>query len=418
MITPEQQQVLDSVFQRNNTFMYGAGGVGKSFCIHQITKWCNENEHKVGITATTGSAAFLIGGTTIHSFLGIGVPDKKPPFLVADHVKKKRKDIVKKLAKLDILVIDEISMMSSNLFDFISVYLSIVRECDMPFGGVQIVLSGDVYQLPPCDGEFVFKAEVWNDANFSSYELIKSHRHKGDTLFSRILQELRIGICTDETLKILRATADVKIRNATCLFTTNVSVDEINKAKMDNLITKTGEEQVTFKNKNYNTPFGKQGKVPENVNISKGCTVMLTYNVNLDRGLCNGAQGTVLNIQDDIVTIKFFNGKTADITFIKVTCPEDDKKWVEFMPLRLAYAITINKSQGMTLDRAIIVLDDSKVKSYGRAYTALSRVRTLDNLSIRGKITKEMFQPHPDVLAWERAEAQGRPRDGATPYGC
>ena len=173
MITPEQQQVLDSVFQRNNTFMYGAGGVGKSFCIHQITKWCNENEHKVGITATTGSAAFLIGGTTIHSFLGIGVPDKKPPFLVADHVKKKRKDIVKKLAKLDILVIDEISMMSSNLFDFISVYLSIVRECDMPFGGVQIVLSGDVYQLPPCDGEFVFKAEVWNDANFSSYELIK-----------------------------------------------------------------------------------------------------------------------------------------------------------------------------------------------------------------------------------------------------
>jgi ATP-dependent exoDNAse (exonuclease V) alpha subunit len=395
----EQQRAIDAVKQGNNVFMLGAGGVGKSFCISQIVKWGLENNVKVAVTATTGSAAFLINGSTIHSYLGIGVPGKNStPRSVAEFVMKKRKDIVKKLKRVDIIVIDEISMLDDELFDFISEFLKIIRESEEPFGGVQLVLSGDLYQLPPCSGRFVFKSYSWKQLDITICQLVKSHRHKNDLTFSKILQDLRVGKCDDETLKLLKSTANKKLKNATYLFTKNCDVDEINEQQLASIIEKNGVKRVTYTNKNAGSPFAKNGNVPESVSICIGAQVMLTYNVSLDSGLCNGAKGVVKHVASDSVKIEFCNGGNEWIPFVKVTNPDDSTKWVEFIPVRLAYAITINKAQGSTLDRVVLVIDTIHPKAYGKVYTALSRVRSLDTISIRGEIKKSMFRTHPDII--------------------
>jgi len=404
--TDEQLLAINAVKEGHNVFLFGAGGVGKSYCISQIMKWGLETQVKVAITATTGSSAFLINGTTIHSYLGIGVPSKSAtPRSVADYVLRMRKDVVKKLKVLNVLVIDEVSMMDDELFDFTSDYLKIIRNTDEAFGGVRVVLSGDLYQLPPCSGKFVFKADVWKSMNIRIYELLKSHRHQGDVVFSKILQDLRIGKCDNEMIELLKATSTRRLKGATYMFSRNVDVDTINEQKLASIIEKKGVRRVTYTNKNTGNTFAKNGSVPEKVSICVGAHVMLTYNVSMDSGLCNGAQGLVKDVGGDKVLVEFFNGQETWITFIKVTNPEDRAKWVEFMPIRLAYAITIHKSQGMTIDRAVVVLDDMHMKSYGKVYTALSRVRTIDNLSIRGEIKKSMFVPHPDVVEFLKARS-------------
>jgi ATP-dependent DNA helicase PIF1 len=404
-LNTEQLKAFNEIKNGNNVFLCGQAGTGKSYCLTEVKKWAKQNQIYYGITATTGSSGILIGGTTIHSFLGIGIGNKSAKDL-ANYVIQKKPFVYNRLKRLNLLIIDEISMMDSHLFDTISTFLGIIRGNNKPFGGIQFVICGDLYQLPPIQNKHCFKSTVWPNLNITTIELTESQRHKEDLEFVKILSELKKGICSDSTLEILKATKDNIFPSditPTILYTKNIDVDSLNKEKYDELILK-GSRSFEYKLKLSSESakgWSQSCKIPESVQICEGAQVVLTWNIDLDAGLCNGSRGVVTNVGLNGVTVKFMSGLTTLITYNKVENEDNKKTWISFMPLRLAYAITVNKSQGMTLDCAIIHFDqyvnENNSFIYGRAYTALSRVRNINCVKLIN-VSAALFKAHPDVI--------------------
>jgi ATP-dependent DNA helicase PIF1 len=404
----EQKKAFDSIVDGNNILLTGGAGVGKSYVLKHVISWAKANNIKIGVTASTGSAAILIRGTTVHSYLGIGIGNKSAEKL-ASEVKVKRKFIYKRLIGLDILIIDEISMLSDKIIELISDFLKIIRGDDRPFGGLQLVLCGDMFQLSPVDGGLFFKSKVWDSLvkdGVKVVELKESHRHKDDLQFIKMLNELRWGKCSKKIIDMLKQTEknifDKDIR-PTLLFSKNLDVDKINKEKFDELVDKTGAKVEVFPLKVSGESakmWAGSCKVPEVCEVAVGAQVVLTWNVNLDHGLCNGARGVVEEVSALGVHVRFTSGITEIIEYTEVENEETPGVWMKFMPLRLAYALTINKSQGMTLDCAIIVLDENGYTNsfgFGRAYTALSRVRNLKCVRVHN-VSSKCFIASPDVV--------------------
>lgn len=400
----EQQRAFDLIKQGNNILLLGQGGSGKSFCIKEVSKWSKQSNINIGITATTGSASILVGGSTVHSFLGIGIGNKTAREL-ANIIMFKRKYIYNRILKLELLVIDEISMLDSKLFDLISELLQILRNNKKPFGSIQIILSGDLFQLPPCKNHFFFKSTQYPTMDIDIVELKENQRQKDDLEFAKILSEIRLGNISKETLKKLRATKkNTEFTNGiepTIMYSKNVDVDSLNQDKYDALI-KTGARSFNYP-MSYSSESGKiwaqSCKIPEICQMCVGAQVVLTWNIDIEMGLCNGARGVVTEVGINYVMVKFMTGNIVKINYTKIENEDNKNIWISFIPLRLAYAITINKSQGMTLDCAIIVFDEyiSKEFAYGRAYTALSRVRNLKNIQLHN-VSEEVFVAHPDVI--------------------
>jgi len=392
----EQKQVFDLAISGKNVFITGGGGVGKSYTLENIITYLAKINKKHGVTATTGSAAYLIGGTTINSFLGIKVKlsniDKK-----IKQLKTSKKDKYKRLKELETLIIDEISMMNDEFFTYISDYLKKIKNNDAPFGGVQIILCGDLYQMPPCSGSYFIKSNVWQELEMNIKELVFSHRQKGHDEFRILLERIRKGKWDEEIVQtLLKCNKNKKLPNATILFSTNKNVDYINNKKLDALIKKNNEVKEYPPKVIKKSIYTDYDLAP--LRLCKGVKVMLTHNIDTDMGLCNGAKGVVKSMQSNDVTVTFDHNVTIDIPYTNVY-DEDDNHIMAIMPLRLAYAITINKCQGMTLNNVVLWLDDFAVfkENYGRLYTALSRVRSIDNLQIVGKIKKSYFDIHEDL---------------------
>lgn len=398
----EQKKAYDVVTSKKHLFLTGLAGTGKSYTLKHILQYCKSNGLKYGMTATTGSAAFLIGGTTIHSFLGIGLGNKSAAEL-AWYLKNKKQFIYNRLRKLDVLLIDEISMMDSELFDLISEFLKKVRDSVKPFGGLQLVLCGDLFQLPPVKNSYFFKSKVFGELEMVTIELVESQRHKEDLEFIKMLEELRWGRTSKDIIKKLKTTINNKFEgdiHPTILYSKNIDVDKVNKQAYDELIEKGAR---SFKYKTEYCDFKAQAwsqscKIPEQVDLCEGAQVVLTWNLNVEDGLVNGARGVVKSVGLTSVTVEFMTC-IAKIELQKIAQEDDKNVWVRFMPLKLAYALTINKSQGMTLDCAIVILDEYSNKEfmYGRAYTALSRVRNLNSIQIHNA-DMDSFVAHPDVL--------------------
>lgn len=402
----KQKEALQKVVDGENVFLTGEAGVGKTHVLKHIIAWAKRKNKKIGITASTGSAAILIRGTTIHSFLGIGLGTSTPEKL-ASHVRTKKKNVFNRLLALQLLILDEISMVSDRLLDLISEFLSIIRDDPRPFGGLQVVFSGDCFQLPPCEGELFFKSKAWIslESNISFVNLIESYRHKEDLEFTHILRKLRWGNCDESIIKILKQTVDNIFPSdisPTLLYSKNIDVDTINDYEFKKLIQDKNSVPHTFPLSTSSDAaqlWAKTCKIPASCSLAPGAQVVLTWNYDLDRGLINGARGVVEEIDALGVVVKFINGTKALIDYVTIENEDNKNMWIKFMPLRLAYALTINKSQGMTLDCAIIVLDEKGYSGkfgYGRAYTALSRVRNLKCVQVHN-VTKNAFICHPDV---------------------
>jgi ATP-dependent DNA helicase PIF1 len=410
----EQLKAFNEIKDGNNVFLCGQAGTGKSYCLKEVKIWAKTKGLHYGITATTGSSSILIGGTTINSFLGIGIGNK-PAQELANYVMQKKQFVYNRLKRLNLLIIDEISMMDSQLFDTISIFLGIIKGNNKPFGGIQFVICGDLYQLPPIQNKHCFKSAVWPILNIVTVELIESQRHKEDLEFVKILSELKKGNCSDETLTILKATKDNVFPSditPTILYTKNMDVDILNKEKYDDLISK-GSRSFEYKLKlssESTKGWAQSCKIPDSVHICEGAQVVLTWNIDLEAGLCNGSRGVVVDVGINGVIVKFMSGLTTLITYNKVENEDNKNIWISFMPLRLAYAITVNKSQGMTLDCAIIYFDKNNTSFnennsflYGRAYTALSRVRNINCVKIIN-VSAELFKAHPDVIEFFNTE--------------
>ena len=420
----EQKAVFDSVVAGQSILLTSRAGCGKSYTLSNIIEYAEQNNIPIGVTATTGCATLLLKGTTVHSFLGIGLGTKPVDELVRDCKKRHlmyrnqtTRSIYDRLVELEMLIIDEISMMSDTLFDLISQYLSRIRGKPQPFGGVQIILCGDLYQIPPVNGKFFFHSATWTQLNekqnqsFKTFDLQQSQRHSSDQIFDVLLQKLRIGQCDDETLSILQSTENnlfPKCIKPTILYLKNVDVDLINKHELGKLIdvgSKPWEYTIQASPNVAAKAWIQSCKIPEIVTLCVGAQVMLTWNIDLDNGLCNGSRGIVVSLNSDGAFVDFIH-TSRYIAFIKVEHPDTKDVWLKYMPLRLAYALTINKSQSMTLDAAVVdmnVTSPSPEFLYGKFYTAISRVRSISDIVIKNP-RKHLFVVHPEVLEMYAAE--------------
>lgn len=403
----KQNEAFMKVVNGESIFLTGPAGTGKSFTLQQIIKWARHSKKEIGITASTGLAAYLIKGRTIHSFLGIGL-GKKSAEALAEYVKKKSKNTYNKLINMNILLLDEISMIEDELLDKISEFLSIIRGDNKPFGGVQVVLSGDFCQLPPVSGKYCFLSDIWKKADIQTIVLEELIRQDKDTKFQDILQELRWGICSKDTLKLLKSLKNKEFNNdvmPTKLYSVNVDVDKINKKEFDELVEK-GAMVKNYKTKYSSHPsaesWAQSLKIPDHVELCIGAQVLVTWNLQNESSIVNGTRGIITDFCLEGPKVKLIDGREIIVEYMKLSCEDNEKITVTFIPLKLAYAISIHKSQGMTLDAMEIDLGTS-IFEYGQAYTALSRAKSLDNIKIIS-VKSKSFMTHSKVKDFYRVK--------------
>lgn len=401
-LSEEQRAVVQAVRDKRNVLLTGPAGTGKSVTLQAVVAEANEKNLAIGVTATTGAASVLIGGRTLHSFLGIGLATKDPKFL-AEWLQVKFPAKAELLKALVFLIIDEVSMMSDELFDYISAFLKALRNDDAPFGGVQLLLAGDFAQLKPVKGGYAFQSKEWDRCDFKVVVLTTIFRQHGDVAFAEMLQRLRAGKCSREdfaTLKTRVGAALSKNVEPTRLYSLNADVDRINTAAFEKLLKK--ERAVTYAtlfkdNREESKRWAATCGIPEQVVLCKNAQVVVTWNVNPDEGVINGSRGRIVQMDAAQVVLELVDGRRVHVGYHEVSQALDNKSVsARFMPLKLAYALSIHKSQGMTLDCVEMDLGDS-IFEYGQAYVALSRARTLDSVRIVG-LSKRAFRTHPLVL--------------------
>lgn len=385
-----QGLVLEIMLSGESVLLTGPAGAGKTFVLNQfITLAKSEGKH-VSVTATTGLAATHLGGTTIHSWAGIGVLDYLPQGF-AEHLAKGRHEIIE---KTDVLIIDEISMLHDYRLDMVDEACRLVRRKDEPFGGIQVIMSGDFFQLPPINkgegraGGFVVHSRAWQELDPTICYLEEQHRQDDEQLLE-ILNALRAGDIRRHHAEALLARVDEAPPEDTVLtelHTVNIDVDMLNEKKLDAL---PGDEllytQTSTGAANYVENLNRSVLAPDVLRLKKGALVMAVKNAS-DRKYANGSIGTVVDFEPatDYPVVEFRNGKTVSMIPDTWELRDGTKKRASItqIPLRLAWAITVHKSQGMTLDAARIDLRKAFVEGMG--YVALSRVKNLRNLYLAG----------------------------------
>ncbi len=385
-----QGLALEILLSGQSAFVTGPAGTGKTFVLNQFIKLAKYEGKYISVTATTGLAATHLGGTTIHAWAGIGVLDTLPDRFV-DHMAKGRREIIE---KTDVLLIDEISMLHDYRLDMVDEVCRLVRRKDEPFGGIQVVMSGDFFQLPPVNregtrhGGFVVGSRVWQELEPVIIYLDEQFRQRDDVLLE-ILSSLRANDLRRHHAESLLGRTEVlppTDMTVTELHTTNIDVDRINDAQ---LATLDGDEliyqQYTTGSANYVENLQRSVLAPAVLTLKQGALVMAVKN-DLGRRYANGSIGTVVDFEPstDYPVVEFMNSKTVTMQPDTWELRDGDKKRASIsqIPLRLAWAITVHKSQGMTLDAARIDLRKAFVPGMG--YVALSRVRGIDTLYLTG----------------------------------
>ena len=402
-----QKAAVAAVRRGDSILLTGPAGTGKTHTVHAILYDTDHRGASIGLTATTGAAAVLIGGRTIHSYLGIGLA-KRSAVELASYTVNRLKKHADRIRDLDVLLVDEVSMMSADLFTLISKYLSLIRKDPAPFGGVQMVLVGDFAQLPPVDGKFAFKSPEWERLSPKIHELREVFRQAGDTSFQELLHRARLGRTTDEDVAALRAARNTTFPEGfvpTRLYAKNAMVAACNEASYEQLKAENaaagGGTEVAYAPKYPNArsrEWGANTGYDAPIALLPGAQVMVAWNVSPDSGIINGTRGRVVTLRPTEVVLQLLSGATATIGYME-TGPEDDKSLrIGFMPLRLAYAMSIHKSQGSTLDAAETNLGDSIFEA-AQAYVALSRVRSLAGIRV-SDVQKRSFRAHPEVIAF------------------
>ena len=386
-----QDEALAILESGQSVLLTGAAGTGKTYVLNQFIRRARAEGKSVAVTATTGLAATHLGGATIHAWSGIGVRDALDGMFY-NKLSKSRADLI---ARADVLIIDEISMLHDFRLDMVEEVTRRIRGGDRPFGGLQVILSGDFFQLPPVNrrdsrqGGFVTSSDVWTANTFQVCYLEEQYRQTGDDLYSSILNGIRAGQLTRRLLDALQARAGVTADPFTGrmrLLTINVDVDAINHQHLEALDEDEHEyEMETTGRKQYVETLLKSCLAPKTLRLKRGAMVMCIKN-SQDKKYVNGSLGVVEDFEpgSDYPVVKLLSGKEITIKPETWELVDGDKRRATAiqLPLRLAWAITVHKSQGMTLDAAQI--DLSKAFVEGMGYVALSRVRGLKHLVLDG----------------------------------
>jgi hypothetical protein len=418
-----QEQALNILKTGANVFLTGEPGAGKTHTVNTFVDYLRTRFVEPAITASTGIAATHIGGMTIHSWSGIGIKTKLDKYDL-DKIASSEY-IVKRVNRTKVLIIDEVSMLSPNTLDMIDMVCREIKQSVEPFGGMQIVLVGDFFQLPPiikkdfeedkqisilpqvglvADGRFAYGSGAWQRAGFVVCYLTEQHR-QDDNDFLSMLSGIRSNNFSPEHLKHLSSRQmdyddmPEETEKVTKLFSHNIDVDRVN----DNELAKLEEQTKSFKmiasgNDRIADTLKKGCLSPENLELKKGAVVMCTKN-NQKEHFVNGTLGTIIGFEEfsGYPIIKTRNGRNIVVSPMDWTVEENGKirAQINQVPLRLAWAITVHKSQGMSMDAA--VMDLSQVFEYGQGYVALSRVRRLSGLYLLG-INEHALKVHPEIL--------------------
>ena len=389
ILSAEQRAVVDAVSEGQNAFVTGPAGTGKSVTLEAIKR----ANPRMEITATTGIAALNVGGMTIHRFAGLGLvkAETKASKIVQNLRAKQRPGEPGPLAsirKTELLAIDEMSMLGAHTLDVLEKVFRLARETDLPFGGCQILAFGDFLQLPAVNDKFAFESKSWSGMEFQEMRLTKTFRQE-DQEFANVLHRIRIaervdGSMTQDVTDLLKECLDREVPaefDPVTLMPLNRGVDQINAQRLKELnkrvftydAAETGHEYDRF-------ALNKGCQAPATLRLSVGARVMLLVNYDVENGLANGTTGTVETLSDYRVKVRFDNG---DLINLDRHVFELEERGVitaarTQYPLKLAWAVSIHKSQGQTLTSAIIHLADCF--EYGQAYVALSRVKAPEGI--------------------------------------
>ncbi len=434
-----QTEALTIMKTGKNVFVTGAAGSGKTYVINEYIKYLKSHNIAVGITASTGIAATHMGGVTIHSWAGIGINDSLTRSQLEEIAEKKH--IRSKIEVAKVLIIDEVSMLHHFRLDMVDRVLQRIKKSEQPFGGIQVVLCGDFFQLPPIarlgepQARFIYESGAWKDGKFTVCYLGENFRQINDPSLN-ILNDIRAGEVGEESYGLLMSRSAGKLKEqgggrkesgdwsertidssnnemeqdaiSTKLYTHNIDVDSINDmelVKMDGY--ETIYEMMTKGKKPLVEALKKSCLAPEKLRLKKGARVICVKN-NFEEGYVNGTLGVVVScgfgvdpIIQTALTPDHPNGRRITISKATWMIQDDTKILAELTqyPLRLAWAITVHKSQGMSLDA--VEVDLSKSFEPGMGYVALSRVRTLAGLKIIG-INEMALRVNPLVLEYDR----------------
>lgn len=411
-----QSQALAILKTGKNVFLTGEPGSGKTYAINEYVAYLRSRGIEPAITASTGIAATHIGGMTIHSWSGIGIKTELSKHDL--HKIASSQYIAKRVRHAKVLIIEEVSMLTPETLSMVDRVCRQIKQNLEPFGGIQVVLAGDFFQLPPVvkrenqdnaqtklmkesSPRFAYGASAWKELNPFVCYLTGQYR-QDDADFLALLSAIRrnaFSIDHVHHIEARKTRPQAVPENAPKLFTHNADVDRIN----DEILAKLPDEPHGFPMSAHGpdalvAALKKGCLSPETLFLKVGAAVMFTKN-NPKEGFVNGTLGVIegFNKTSGYPIIKARNGRQITVEPMDWTVEESGtiRAQIRQMPLRLAWAITIHKSQGMTLDQA--VMDLSGVFEFGQGYVALSRVRRLSDLFILGW-NEHAFQVHPDVV--------------------
>jgi ATP-dependent DNA helicase PIF1 len=405
-----QQQALAVMLSGRSVFLTGAPGAGKTYVLNEFIRRAQREGKSVAVTASTGIAATHIGGATIHSWSGLGIRDVLTQLdcdiLSANAMLRKR------YIATDVLVIDEVSMLHGKRLDMLNEIAKLFRENDEPFGGMQVILVGDLFQLPPVSrgnepDDFVHQSTAWEELALQICYINEQHRQAGDRLLD-ILEAMRRGELDEwhvEALQERLTEHPPSDEPVTRLYSHNIDVDSINARHLGEL---RGSVR-TFRMLTQG-PAAKVEQLtrsvlaPEQLELKVGAEVMFVAN-DFAHGYVNGSRGRILEFKSDTPIVQLLHSnRLIAVEPYSWALTEDGKKRAEVtqLPLRLAWAITIHKSQGMSLDAAEIDLGRSFTPGMG--YVALSRVRSLNGVYLTS-INAMALKLHPAIFVFD-AEAR------------
>lgn len=418
-----QDEALDIMKMGHSVFLTGAAGTGKTFVLNKYIEYLKSHSVNPAITASTGIAATHIGGQTVHSFTGIGVYEKLDRYTL-DKLEQNEK-LFKRYQDVKVLIIDEISMLHASRLDMINTLFKKFRNSTLPFAGVQIIFCGDFFQLPPVvknfnkeeivneDKEFAFNSSAWQELNPVICYLEENYRQEDESL-NKILNDIRYEREIESIFE--RLNLKIKNKNATKeiikLYTHNIDVDSINLERYSMLDLNLREQSYhmqTDGKKNQIELLKSSCLAPEYLDLKIGAKVIFVRN-DKNKEYQNGTLGEVVDFDGaNMPIVKTFDGRKINVGLESWQYVNDDGKvlaQISQIPLRYAWAITIHKSQGMTLDAAEI--DLAKAFGTGMGYVALSRVRKFENINLIGighdalKISKSVLNQ--DKIFREKGE--------------
>jgi ATP-dependent DNA helicase PIF1 len=405
----KQDQALEILKSGKNVFLTGAAGAGKTYLLNKYIDYLRSNAMGVAVTASTGIAATHLHGKTIHSWSGIGIKNSMNGKELEKLLKKSR--IARNYKKTKVLIIDEISMLHGYQLEMVDQIARYMKKVDEPFGGIQVVVCGDFFQLPPVSSgysntvtQFAFESPAWENSDFSVCYLDEQHRQENDPLLD-VLNDIRSGTAGEHTRVPLRTRYKKEPEGAgkaTKLYSRNINVDAINEGELSKIEGK--EKKFTMQSVGADAlveALKKGCLAQEELCLKVGAEVMFIKNSTID-DYKNGTRGVVEGFSvKGWPKVRTFDGSLI------ITKPEEWKyedneetrATLIQVPLRLAWAITIHKSQGMTLDTAEIDLGDAFEPGMG--YVALSRVRSLSGLKLMN-LNAMALEVHPKVLEQDK----------------